>query len=149
MVDVLAEDFRRESSLCAGKVVDEVTKRRKPGSGGPDRITIGERKRALRIDRNKLLRSLDHYVKAGAKRMLADRVRNGILKLPVVEDTALRESRIGTDAGYVRSAAAKQDLRRAINLLRVAVVEEHVEPAITKARLVGCVRRERACPVDV
>src|SRR5687767_14274107 len=75
-------------------------------------------------------------------------MRDRVLELPVIENTSLRESRIRTNAGYLGSAPTEQNLRRGFEQLGVAIVEKHVETAITEASFVGRVRGESVRPVD-
>src|SRR5262249_20728699 len=128
-------DFRGEGSLCPGKVINEVSKCRKCLCAG---TAIGEGESTASIDRYELLCSLDHHVQTDSERVISHRVRDRVLELVVVEDTALRKGRIRPETGYSRSTAAKYDLRRRREQFRVAIVEEHVEPAITKACFVSC-----------
>src|ERR1700752_2847659 len=92
---------------------------------------------------------LDHNVKPGTKRVITHGVRDGVLKLVVIEDSTLRESRIRTNTSNTRGSASEQKLRRRNQLVGITIVEEHIEPAITKTKFVGCVRCKSACPVEV
>src|SRR5690349_12849708 len=148
MVVVWTKHFRRKRSLCAGEVVDEVAKGRK----GFDRIrgrVVGKGERTTRVDGHELFGSLDHHVETGAERVIAHSVRDRVLELIVVEDATLRESRIRSDARNLRSAAAEKDLRWRIKQVGIAILEHHVEAAVTKAKFVRGVRRESVGPVDV
>src|SRR5262245_40112386 len=128
-VSVVSEYLGGKTAGVTREVVHEVSERRKYHVViFIHSIRKGED--STRVNRNKLLCTLHHYVKAGSNSVITGRMRDGVLKLVVIEDPTLWKRGIRTNASHVRCGATEKNLRRRGQQFGIAIVEEHVEATI-------------------